>query len=88
MILSIPKARTLALAFLKKDDSFDMSMTSLLYLSIYKRRCAFEVRFNYPDNLLVDAGLPIVLIISAKEVLKIQSEESFDIMDYCKSRKK
>ena len=87
MILSVSKARALARAYLKQDETLDLSLTSLHYLGVYKRRQAFEVRFKYPEGLLVDPGLPIVLVVSAQEVQFVQSEQSFDIMDYCKARR-
>lgn len=80
MNIPVYKARQLARAYLQERGDIDMSLVSLHYLGFYKRRHAFEVRFNYPDGLLVDKGLPIVLIVSAKEVIYLQSEESLDIM--------
>ena len=85
MIISVSKARQIARNYLDSQDGFEPTTSSLHYLGTCKRRHAFEVRYKLPDNLLVDPALPIVLIVSAKEVIFVQSEESFEIMDYCRA---
>ena len=82
MIIPVSKARRLARTYLVERGDFDMSITHLHYLGLYKRRHAFEVNCDIPDGVVVDKGLPIVLIVTAKEVIYIQSGESLDIMYY------
>ena len=59
-----------------------MSLTRLHYLGLYKRRHAFEARTIVADGLCVDKALPIVLIVTAKEVTYLQNHVSLDIMYY------
>ena len=88
MIIPVPKARRKARTYLAERGDFDMSLTRLHYLGLYKRRHAFEVRTVNADDLCVDKALPIVLIVTTKEVQYFQSYISLDIMYFVWEKKK
>lgn len=85
-MLSVYKARSLARKYLKENGAFDMKATHVHYLGMYNQFFAFEVQTDIPDGLCVDLGLPIILLVSDKETTLIQSEESYNIIEHCKTK--
>lgn len=84
-MLSVYKARSLARNYLKENGAFNMKATHVHHLGMYKQFYAFEVLIDIPDGLCVDLGLPIIILVSDNEIYLIQSEESYKIIENCKT---